>query len=305
MNTFGRHIRFTDFGESHGPAVGGVLDGIPSQVIIDTDAIRHDLDRRAGRTGDLIVSDRAKNEHDDIEWLSGVIYDHRQLVSLGSPIAFIIRNTDARSGDYENLKDTYRQGHADLAYEIKYGIRDYRGGGRASARETAARVVAGSIAKQLLAQKGIHIEAQLCQVGDVTDSQQFLSVLRQMQQEGDSVGGVIQCRINGVPAGTGEPIFDKLQAQLAYAVMSINGCKGFEYGEGFATALRHGSEQYDSGGIVGGIADGHTITFRCAFKPTATIAKLYGGRHDVCIAVRAVPVVEAMTALTLADLMST
>ena len=184
-------------------------------------------------------------------------------------------------------------------YKIKYGIRDWRGGGRASARETAARVVAGSIAKQLLAQKGISVEAKLVQVGEETEPQRFKTVLEQMQQAGDSVGGIVECHIKGVPAGVGEPVFDKLSARLAYAAMSINGCKGFEYGSGFRSATMHGSDGFISGGIVGGISDGSEIVFRCAFKPTATIAQKYGGRHDVCIAVRAVPVVEAMAALAL------
>ena len=298
MNTFGHKIRFTDFGESHGVAVGGVLDGVPSKVRIDVAAVQHDLDRRAGRIGDLIVSDRAKNETDKVEWLSGLT---PYLVTLGSPIAFIIRNSDARSEDYEALKDVCREGHADEVYEIKYGIRDYRGGGRASARETTARVVAGSIVKQLLAQKGISVGAKLVQVGEETEPERFKAVLEQMKQVGDSVGGIVECRIKGAPAGVGEPIFDKLSAQLAYAIMSINGCKGFEYGCGFGSATMHGSEGFVSDGIVGGISDGNEIVFRCVFKPTATIAMKYGGRHDVCIAVRAVPVVEAMAALTMVN----
>ena len=275
-------MRFTDFGESHGVAVGGVLDGVPSRFKIDFDAIAYDLDRRAGRVGGLAVSARAQAEQDEVEWLSGVLDG----VTLGSPIAFIIRNTDARPEDYEALKDVYREGHADKVYEQKYGIRDYRGGGRASARETVARVVAGSIAKQLLAQEGIHVEGTLVQVGEETDPARFKTLLEQVQSEGGSVGGVVECRIKGLPAGVGEPIFDKLQARLAYAVMSINGCRSFEY----------------NGGVVGGISDGEEIVFRCRFKPTATTAKQYGGRHDVCIAVRAVPVVESMAALTICDL---
>ena len=291
MNTIGQKIWFTDFGESHGAAVGGVLDGIPSRFVIDTAAIQHDLDRRAGRIGDLSVSERAKNEKDEVEWLSGVLNqdssgrNQDKLVTLGSPIAYIIRNTDARSEDYEALKDVYREGHADKVYELKYGIRDYRGGGRASARETVARVVAGSIAKQLLAKDGITVEGRLVQIGDETNPEHFKTLLEQVQQAGESIGGVVECRIKGLPAGIGEPIFDKLQARLAYAIMSINGCRSFSY---------------DSG-IVGGISDGEDIVFRCRFKATATTAKQYGGRHDVCIAVRAVPVVEAMTALTVLD----
>ena len=281
MNTIGQILRFTDFGESHGVAVGGVLDGVPSQMKIDFDAIQYDLDRRAGRVGVLAVSERAKGEKDEVEWLSGLLDG----VTLGTPIAFIIRNTNARPEDYEALKDVYREGHADKVYEQKYGIRDYRGGGRASARETVARVVAGSIAKQILAKDGITIEGRLVQVGDETDSTKFAALLEAFREAGESVGGIVECRIKGVPAGVGEPIFDKLQARLAYAIMSINGCRSFSY---------------DSG-IVGGISDGNDIIFRCRFKATATKMKEYGGRHDVCIAVRAVPIVESMAALTICD----
>ena len=281
MNTIGQILRFTDFGESHGVAVGGVLDGVPSQLVIDFEAIQHDLDRRAGRVGALAVSERAKGEKDEVEWLSGLLDG----VTLGTPLAFIIRNTNARPEDYEALKDVYREGHADKVYEQKYGIRDYRGGGRASARETVARVVAGSIAKQILAKDGITIEGRLVQVGDETDPTKFAALLESVREAGESVGGVVECRIKGVPAGVGEPIFDKLQARLAYAIMSINGCRSFSY----------------EGGIVGGISDGKDIVFQCRFKATATKMKEYGGRHDVCIAVRAVPIVESMAALTICD----
>ena len=281
MNTIGQILRFTDFGESHGVAVGGVLDGVPSQLVIDFEAIQHDLDCRAGRVGVLAVSERAKGEKDEVEWLSGLLDG----VTLGTPVAFIIRNTNARPEDYEALKDVYREGHADKVYEQKYGIRDYRGGGRASARETVARVVAGSIAKQILAKDGITIEGRLVQVGDETDSTKFAALLESVREAGESVGGIVECRIKGVPAGVGEPIFDKLQARLAYAIMSINGCRTYE----------------QVSGIVGGISDGNEIVFRCRFKPTATKMKEYGGRHDVCIAVRAVPIVESMAAMVLVD----
>ena len=226
--------------------------------------------------------------------------DH-ELITLGTPIAFIIRNKDARPEDYEYLKHTYRVGHADKVYEQKYGIRDWRGGGRASARETAARVVAGSLAKQELAQKGIRIHADLVQVGAETDPRKFADVIAGYQREGDSIGGIIECRITGLPTGTGEPIFDKLQAHLAYAVMSINACKGFEYGTGFGGVTQPGSAiNAISGGISGGISDGTEILFRCVFKPTPSTPKAgVKGRHDACVAVRAVPVVEAMTALSL------
>ena len=331
-NIFGNKWSFTSFGESHGAAIGGVLDGVPAGLHIDFDMIRTELLRRKGVTGDGLrvtgVSQRAKNEPDEVEWLSGVMEIHnaqstmhnekgsdRELITLGTPIAFIIRNKDARPEDYEYLKHTYRVGHADKVYEQKYGIRDWRGGGRASARETAARVVAGSLAKQELAQKGIRIHADLVQVGAETDPRKFADVIAGYQREGDSIGGIIECRITGLPTGTGEPIFDKLQAHLAYAVMSINACKGFEYGTGFCGVTQPGSAiNAISGGISGGISDGTEILFRCVFKPTASTPKaldnsqftihnsqfkMNKGRHDACVAVRAVPVVEAMTALSL------
>ena len=327
MNTFGDKWSFTSFGESHGIAIGGVLDGVPAGIEIDFTTIYHELDRRAGRKGATGASPRAMREPDQVEWLSGVMEvqsteyrvqssEYRapssKYITLGTPIAFIIRNKDARPEDYEHLKHTYRIGHADKVYEQKYGIRDYRGGGRASARETAARVVAGSIAKQALEQKGITIHAQLIQVGTETNPEQFAPTIAYYQQQGDSIGGIIECTITGVPAGTGEPIFNKLQAELAFAIMSINACKGFEYGTGFTGVTQPGSAINNiSGGIAGGIADGTTISFRCVFKPTPTTPKALAdlqradvqctkaGRHDACVAVRAVPVVEAMTALCL------
>ena len=302
-NTFGDKWSFTSFGESHGAAIGGVLDGVPAGLHIDFAQIREALERRAGKADSQSlpegkgVSPRALREPDEVEWLSGVM----EGVTLGTPIAFIIRNKDARPEDYEYLKHTYRIGHADKVYEQKYGIRDYRGGGRASARETAARVVAGEIAKQELAAKGIAIHAQLIQVGAETDPAKFTDTIASYQREGDSIGGIIECRINGLPVGTGEPIFDKLQAHLAYAVMSINACKGFEYGTGFGGVAQPGSAiNHLSGGIAGGISDGSEILFRCVFKPTPSTPKAgVKGRHDACVAVRAVPVVEAMTALAL------
>ena len=323
MNAFGDKWTFTSFGESHGVAIGGVLDGVPAGLHIDFDLIRKELLLRAGReqygsNTEAIpvqhVSPRAKNEPDEVEWLSGVIRSGSPedgLVSLGTPIAFIIRNKDARPEDYEWLKHTYRVGHADKVYEQKYGIRDWRGGGRASARETAARVVAGSIAKQELASKGVCINARLIQVGAETNPVKFADTIAAYKREGDSIGGIIECRITGLPVGTGEPIFDKLQAHLAFAVMSINACKGFEYGTGFEGVTQPGSAiNHISGGIAGGIADGSEIVFRCVFKPTPTTPKAleevtkgqstkYKGRHDACVAVRAVPVVEAMAALAL------
>ena len=319
MSIFGDKWTFTSFGESHGAAIGGVLDGVPAGLPIDFDMIREELLRRKGVTGDGLqegvtgyglrvtgVSQRALREPDEVEWLSGVTgYGLRvtggDLITLGTPIAFIIRNKDARPEDYEVFKHTYRVGHADKVYEQKYGIRDWRGGGRASARETAARVVAGCLAKQELESKGIRIHAALVQVGAETDPVKFGETIAAYQREGDSIGGIVECRIEGVPVGTGEPIFDKLQAHLAYAVMSINACKGFEYGTGFGGVDKPGSAiNAISGGIAGGIADGTEIVFRCVFKPTPSTPKAgVKGRHDACVAVRAVPVVEAMTALSL------
>ena len=344
MNTFGEKFAFTSFGESHGRAIGGVLDGVPAGLHIDLTLIQSELARRAGRKPSLeakgeehpktpqafsgtplrleaSVSPRALREADEVEWLSGVMDG----VTLGTPIAFIIRNQDARPEDYDWLKHSFRLGHADRVYQEKYGIRDHRGGGRASARETASRVVAGSIAKQLLAEQNIHIHAQLIKVGDKTNPADFEEYIRHLRQEGDSIGGIIECTITGVPVGVGEPIFDKLQAHLAFAMMSINACKGFEYGSGFEGVSKTGSEMYlsgsptlVSGGIAGGISDGAPIVFRCVFKPTASNRKTLEairleargeeamrrevtGRHDACVAVRAVPVVEAMAALVLAE----
>ena len=300
MNSFGKNFCFTSFGESHGLAIGGVLDGVPAGLKIDFQMIREELDRRAGK-GIVGASSRAKNEPDEVEWLSGVMDG----VTLGTPIAFIIRNRDTRPEDYEWLKQNYRVGHADKTYEQKYGIRDWRGGSRASARETAGRVVAGCIAKQILRAKGIKIAAQLVQVGAETDPNKFAETIAAYQKDGDSIGGIVACTIHGLPAGTGEPIFNKLQAELAFAVMSINACKGFEYGTGFGGVTQSGSAiNHISGGIAGGISDGTDITFRCVFKPTPSTPKAgVKGRHDACVATRAVPIVEAMTALCLANLL--
>ena len=333
MNSLGKNFVFTSFGESHGRAIGGVLDGVPAGVHIDMNMIREALDKRAGRVkvkGERLevkgtVSPRALREGDEVEWLSGVMDG----VTLGTPIAFIIRNKDARPEDYEWLKHSYRIGHADRTYQEKYGIRDHRGGGRASARETASRVVAGSVAQQLLKEKGVEIQAKLVQVGCETNPAHFEEYISNIRQEGDSIGGIVQCTITGLPVGIGEPIFGKLQSHLAFAMMSINGCKGFEYGSGFEGVNLKGSEMYltenqtlISGGLAGGISDGTPVVFRCVFKPTAsnrkTFEKAYPhplpegkgedkrivGRHDACIAVRAVAVVEAMAALVLQDIFS-
>ena len=334
MNTLGKNFVFTSFGESHGKAIGGVLDGVPAGVRIGMDMIREALNKRAGRVkGDEArgerreagVSPRALCEGDEVEWLSGVMDG----VTLGTPIAFIIRNKDTRPEDYEWLKHSYRIGHADRTYQEKYGIRDHRGGGRASARETASRVVAGSVAQQLLKEKGVEIQAKLVQVGEEKNPERFDEYISAIQRDGDSIGGIVECVITGLPVGVGEPIFDKLQSHLAFAMMSINGCKGFEYGSGFEGVGVKGSEMYlsdsqnlISGGIAGGISDGTPVVFRCVFKPTAsnrkTLEKAYPhplpegkgedkkivGRHDACIAVRAVAVVEAMAALVLQELLS-
>ena len=332
MNTFGDTFTFTSFGESHSAAIGGVLDGVPAGLHISLDMIREALDRRAGRNEQSAVSNqqsavsgvsqRALREADEVEWLSGVIdtdrtdgTDSNGLVTLGTPIAFLIRNRDARPEDYEAFKHSFRQAHADSTYEAKYGIRDWRGGGRASARETAARVVAGSIARQMLADRGITIKAQLVQVGAETRPEYFDEVISRYRAEGDSIGGIIRCEVNGLPAGLGEPIFDKLQAHLAYAILSINACKGFDYGSGFDGVAQPGSiANLSSGGMLGGITDGTTLSFRCVFKPTPSTPKAFAqmqnekiiyrpivNRSDSCVAVRAVPVVEAMTALVLAN----
>ncbi len=311
MNTFGENFRFTDFGESHGAAVGGVIDGCPSGLSLDMAAVQQALERRAGRTlpkeWQVAVSPRALAERNEVEWLSGVLDG----VTLGSPIAFIIRNQEARPADYEVLKSDFRPAHADAVYEAKYGIRDYHGGGRSSARETAARVVAGCIAKQILEKKDITVHTQIAQIGNAVTEDAITALLHKVSEEGDSVGGIIECVIQGLAAGIGEPVFDKLQARLAYAVMSVNGCKGFDYGSGFEGVGKRGSEMYYSsseelqaanGGILGGISDGNEIRFRCVFKPTATLTRVYGGRHDACIALRAGEVVEAMTAMTVVDM---
>jgi len=313
MNSIGEKYRFTSFGESHGPAVGGVIDGCPAGVRLNMELIAEDLRRRRlgttglqnhGTTEVPGVSSRAAAEPDEVEWLSGLL----EGVTLGTPIAFLIRNKSARPEDYETLKDVFRPGHADFTYQAKYSIRDWRGGGRASARETVSRVVAGAIAKQLLAEQGITIKAELMTIGRLTIGQvidgstigqsDLLQEVERAAKEGDSVGGIVSCTISGVPAGMGEPIFDKVQARLAYAMLSINACKGFEYGVGFNSARHRGSEiNHLSGGIAGGITDGTDITFRVVFKPTPSIG--IPGRFDACVAVRAVPVVEAMTAITM------
>jgi len=346
-NSFGRLLRFTSFGESHGYAIGGVIDGFPAGHEIDLKLIQSQLDRRRPGQSDLVSK---RNETDKLEILSGIL-DGK---SLGSPIGFIIKSKDSQSSDYDHLENVYRPSHADFTYEMKYGMRDHRGGGRSSARETASRVVAGAFANILLREKKIKITAYVEQIGevcinkeykhlefnridksqvrcpDVEIEQQMVELIKKTAIEGDSLGGVIFCVVEGVPAGLGEPVFDKLHADLAKAMMSINAVKGFEIGSGFSSVSMKGSEHNDvfettesgistttnrSGGIQGGISNGEDIYFRVAFKPVATImldqntvdkngnpVVLKGkGRHDVTVVPRAVPIVEAMAALTIAD----
>ena len=324
MNTFGRRLRLTTFGESHGKEIGGVIDGYPSGIRIDFEALQRAMDeRRPGRPG---TSQR--REEDKPEFLSGI---NSEGVTLGTPIAFVIKNKDVRSTDYDSLTQWFRPNHADYTYQKKYGIRDPRGGGRSSARETACRVVAGELATQFLAGKGIHVSARLSSVGMTGDPDSLMAEVEKARADGDSVGGTVECTVTGVPAGLGDPVYGKLSAMLASAMMSINAAKGFEIGDGFELALRRGSEVVDkfvmnpdgeietitnhSGGIQGGISNGMPIVFRVAFKPTPTIGKplplinekgeekceIIPGRHDPCVAVRGVAVIKAMAALTIAD----
>lgn len=309
-NRIGNLFSLTSFGESHGPAVGGVVDGMPAGVRIDLEQVKQELARR--RPGQGGVSS-TRNEADEVEILSGIMDG----VTLGTPIGFVIRNRDHRSEDYDHLKDVYRPSHADFTYQAKYGIRDHRGGGRASARETAARVVAGALAKQVLEKMGVTIAAQsTINVAEVP--------------QGDTCGGVVTCVIKGVEPGIGEPVFGKLSAQLAEAIMSIPAAKGFEIGLGFDFVNHLGSEVLDkwevmdgkittatnfSGGIQGGISNGNDICFKVAFKPVATLMQPVEGidsdgntvtieprgRHDQCVVPRAVPVVEAMAAIVVLD----
>ena len=326
MNTIGKIWTLTTFGESHGPAMGGILDGMPAGVDIDLDALQRFVDRR--RTGHTVGSS-TRDERDRVEVLSGIW----QGKTLGTPIGFIVRNTDARSSDYDEIARCYRPNHADYTWQAKYGIRDPRGGGRASARETVARVVAGGIAVQALDRLGITVEACIVQVGPhfgvTAEEQQRL--IAEAAKDGDTLGGIIECVVRGVPAGLGEPLFGKLHAQLAAAMMSIPSVHGFEYGDGFDMAARRGSEVMDrferredgtigtatnhSGGIQGGISNGEDIVMRIAFKPVPTLMRDLPavdsdgnpvtlpprGRHDACVLPRALPIVEAMTALVILD----
>lgn len=347
-NTIGKLFTFTSFGESHGKGIGGIVDGCPPGIELDEKFIQQELDRR--KPGQSAIATPRK-EDDKVEFLSGIFEGK----TTGTPIAFIIWNQNQHSKDYDHLKEVYRPSHADYTYEQKYGIRDYRGGGRSSARETASRVVAGAIAKLVLRQVGVDIRAFTSQVGPIAMTQthetadlsliennivrcpqpdiaqQMIDYIASLKKDGDSTGGIISCIIRGVPVGWGEPIFDKLQARLAAAMMSINASHGFDYGKGFEGVALKGSEMNDafikqgnqvttrtnhSGGIQGGISNGEDIYFRVLFKPVATISKKQDtvdtsltevelqarGRHDPCVLPRAVPIVEAMAALTLVDL---
>lgn len=297
--------KFTSFGESHGVAVGGVIEGCPAGLKIDFQSIKDDLARRAtGKTS----SESQRREPDEVEFLSGLLNG----VTLGTPIAFMVRNTDARPEDYEDLKSSFRPSHADYTYQTKYGIRDWRGGGRASARTMLPYVVAGAVAKQLLKQQGIEIHAEVKSIGGETDPDKISELLERCRAEGDTVGGIVHGSITGLPAGLGEPLDDKFQACLAKAMFTIPAVKGFEYGDGFAIASMKGSEANDpmavnedgsvtflsnhSGGIQGGITNGEEVFFNVAFKPIPTLGR--GNRHDVCALPRAAVIVEAMAALT-------
>ncbi|MDE6853685.1 MAG: chorismate synthase [Muribaculaceae bacterium] len=324
MNTFGTFFRLTDFGESHGPAIGGVVDGMPSGFEVDLEAVQAMLDRRRpGQSANV----SSRRESDTVRFLSG-IFEGR---TLGTPIGFVIANDDARSSDYEQLRHVFRPNHADYTYHVKYGHRDHRGGGRASARETAVRVVGGALASQVLASMGIVVSARTLSVHGATTAEAVEEEIRKARAGRDTVGGVVECRVDGLPAGIGEPVFGKLPGMLASAMMSINASRGFEYGDGFAAADRYGSEQADtfytradgtvgtvtnhSGGIQGGISNGEPVVFRVAFKPIATLPRRLdtvtdtgsaavidvGGRHDPCVIPRVLPVVEAMTAMTILD----
>lgn len=342
-SSFGTLFKLTTFGESHGTAIGGIIDGVPANFLLDIPAIQLELDRRKPGQSSLVTQ---RKESDTVQFLSGIFEGK----TLGSPIGFIILNENQKEADYAHLKDTFRPSHADFTYEKKYGIRDYRGGGRSSARETASRVVAGALAKQVLNSIGIKFSTFVDQVGDIRfHSDEFFAskeiesnlvrcpdlntatkmenLIREVRKEGDTIGGVISCVIKGVPAGLGEPVFDKLPAELGKAMLSINAVKAFEIGSGMESIAMRGSQHNDlfnedgttqtnySGGIQGGISNGMPIHFRVAFKPVATIMQtqesintqgdkieLEGkGRHDACVVPRAVPIVEAMAALVILD----
>ncbi len=349
-NTFGTIFRVSTFGESHGSAIGCIIDGCPPGIPLSLDFIQHELDRR--RPGQSAIVTQRK-ESDTVQILSGIF----QGKTTGTPIAMLIPNEDQRSKDYDHIAAAYRPSHADYTWQAKYGFRDYRGGGRSSARETAARVAAGALAKLILQQQGISVQAYVSQVGalalplpyqaldlsltestevrcpDLSMAAQMIDLIKKIKKAGDTIGGVVSCVVTGCPPGLGEPVFDKLHADLGKAMLSINAAKGFEYGSGFAGVAMTGSEHNDqfivpdtlgaplqtktnySGGIQGGISNGMDIYFRVAFKPVATIMQAQDsvdehgmpvtvtgkGRHDPCVVPRAVPIVEAMAALVLAD----
>jgi len=345
-NTIGKIFQLHSFGESHGKAIGGIIEGFPANFEIDFEAVRLDIERR--KTNQGIYSSK-REEQDILHILSGIFQNR----TLGTPIAFHVENDDAISKDYDDIKDIYRPSHADFTWQEKYGIRDYRGGGRSSARETLSRVVAGAMAKQFLMKNGIKITAWVSQIGvnewenetipskesiekskyrcpDVDTENKIQKSIENAIEEGDTLGGMIKCNVSGMPSGIGEPVFDKLNAVLAHAMMSINAVKGFEFGSGFNAASMKGSEHNDefyndngiiktktnnSGGIQGGISNGMDINMRIAFKPIASISKEQNsinnkgdkvqvkieGRHDVCVVPRAVPIVEAMAAIVIMD----
>ena len=347
MNTFGNRFRLTSFGESHGAAIGGVIDGCPAGITVDLEFIRQELNRR--RPGQSALS-TSRRESDKAELLSGI----HEGKTTGAPIGFIVRNENQNSADYDEIKELFRPSHADFTYQMKYGIRDPRGGGRASARETVARCVAGAIAKTVLLQKNIKIQAYTSQIGnirldktykdydlsltetnavrcpDMEKAAEMEALIQAVKTGGDSVGGIISCVIEGVPAGVGDPVFGKLHAALGAAMLSIPAAKGFDYGDGFDAPLYKGSEHNDaffndkglintrtnySGGIQGGISNGQDIYFRVVFKAVPTLMReqqtvdIHGndasikakGRHDPCVVPRAVPIVEAMAAMTVLD----
>ena len=327
-NTFGINFCLTTFGESHGEAIGGVIDGCPAGLQIDFNMIEEELRRR--KTASTSTSSQRK-ESDNVTFLSGV-FDGK---TLGTPIAFMVKNEDAKSSDYDNIKNVYRPSHADFTYQKKYGIRDYNGGGRSSARALLPCVVAGCIAKQILSAQNIVIRSFVTQIGEIKKDafslEEIQSVLQKVKEERDSVGAVVRVEIDNLPVGVGEPYFRKLQSVLAQAMFSINAVKGFEYGEGFNAASMRGTQCNDSfkndngtirtktnhsGGIQGGISNGEKVYFNVAFKPIPTIMQtqqtvdvngneiVYDieGRHDVCVVPRVLPIVEAMTALAIVDL---
>lgn len=341
-NTFGKLLKLTTFGESHGEAIGGIIDGCPAGISLDFDAIKKEMQRRRPGQSSIVTQ---RKEDDEIQFLSGIFGG----ITTGTPIGFIISNTNQKFDDYSHLKNTYRPSHADYVYEKKYGIRDYRGGGRSSARETVSRVVGGAIAKQIIPE--IKINAFVSSVGNIfidkpyqdldfsntetnavrcpdsVTAEKMEQYIKEIKKQGDTVGGTITCVIQNVPIGLGEPVFDKLHAELGKAMLSINAVKGFEFGSGFCGSKMKGSEHNDlfnsdgttktnlSGGIQGGISNGMDIYFRIAFKPVATLLQKQKvlnnqgeiieqqgkGRHDPCVVPRAVPIVEAMSALVLAD----